>query len=247
MKHRNWDDFEPVATVAGAPANTREPLLLLSLRAAPGPNLNLGFASYLVRDVLLSSYAEATWTRPLTADTRLRLNGQLMRQSSTGDEVLTGSSFLTWIAGFKADLIHGPLTLSGIAMKTDRGAAWRMPFGSWPGYTSRIINNFNRAGEEAWAVDAIVDFARLGAPGLTFNTTATLGRNAIDATTGAALSRNTEYDFTAEYRFTADAWPPWARPLQLRARYGRFGQELSGSTSITTERHLILNYELVFK
>lgn len=247
MKHRNWDYFEDVATVAGAPASVIEPLLLLSLRTAPNPNLSLGFASYLVPNVLLSSYADAAWSTPLSSDTSLRLNGQLMRQSSTGDELLTGSSFLTWIAGFKADLIHGPYTLSGIAMKTDRGAAYRMPFGSWAGYTSRIINNFNRAGEEVWGVDLIIDFARLGAPGLSINGSATLGRDAIDATTGAALSRNTEYDLTAEYRFTAAAWPQWARPLQLRARYGRFAQELGGSTSITAEHHLILNYAQAFK
>lgn len=247
MKHRNWDYFEPVARVAGAPANVEEPLWLISLRAMPDQNLSLGFSAYLVPHVLASTYADAAWNIPLGEDTRLRLNGQLMRQGSTGDELLTGSSFLTWIAGIKADLVHGPFTLSGIAMKTDEGAAYRMPFGSWMGYTSRIINNFNRAGEEVWAVDAIVDFARLGLPGLNVNASATLGRNAIDAASGAELSRNTEYNLTAEYRFTASHWPKWARPLQLRARYGRFEQALGNEVEVTTEQHLIVNYSLVLK
>lgn len=247
MKHRNWDYFEDVATVAGASAGADEPLLLLSLRAAPDPSLNLGFASYLVRDVLASNYADAAWTAPLADDTRLRLGAQFMRQGSTGDELLTGTSFDTWSAGFKTDLIHGPFTLSGIAMKTDEGASWRMPFGSWPGYTSRIINNFNRAGEEVWAADAIIDFARLGMPGLTLNASATLGRNAIDAASGAELSRNTEYNLTAEYRFIAGSWPKWARPLQLRARYGRFEQKLGNEVAVTTEQHLIANYSFIFK
>lgn len=247
MKHRNWDYFEDVATVAGAPASADEPLLLLSLRAAPDPNLNLGFASYLVRNVLASSYADAAWTAPLDDDTRLRLGAQFMRQGSTGDDLLTGTSFDTWSAGFKADLIHGPVTLSAIAMKTGRGAAWRMPFGSWPGYTSRIINNFNRAGEEVWAIDAAIDFARLGAPGLAMNASATVGNNAIDAASGTALSRNAEYDITFDYRFSAGAWPHWAKPLWLRARSARFEQKLGGHADVTTEQHLIVNYSFIFK
>lgn len=247
MKARNWDYFENVADVAGAPAGTRRPMWLVSARGAPSENLSLGFARYHVRDILASTYADAAWTVPVGADTRLRLGGQAFRQGSTGQRLLTGAAFDTWIAGLKADLIHGPLTLSGIAMKTGRGAAYRMPYGSWAGYTSRIINNFNRAGEEVWAVDAAVDFARLGATGLGLYASATVGRNAIDAATGAALSRNTEYDLSVDYRFTADGWPQWAKPLWLRARTARFEQRLGGANTVTTEHHLILNYAFVIK
>lgn len=247
MKHRNWDYFEAVATVAGAPASVAEPLWLLSLRAAPRENLNLGFSSYRVRDVLAASYAEIAWLVPASAETQWRLGGQYMRQGSTGNHVLTGAAFDTWIVGFKADLIHGPFTLSGIVMQTDRGAAYRTPFGSWIGYTSRIINNFNRAGERARAVDAVVDFASLGAPGLSLTASATRGDAAINAATGARLSRNSEYDLTADYKFTAAHWPAWARTLALRARWGRFEQRLGNTLDVTTERHLILNYAVTFK
>lgn len=247
MKARNWDYFEKVSTVAGAPASVNEPLLLISLRGEPNEKLSLGFASYRVRDVLASTYADAAWLTSLDTDTQLRLGGQVMRQGSTGDNLLTGEDFDTWIIGGKVDLIHGPLTLSGTAMKTDRGAAYRMPFGSWAGYTSRIINNFNRAGERVWAVDAAVDFARMGAPGLSLNTNVTFGNGAINAATGAGLSKNTEYDFTADYRFSAATWPQWARPLWLRGRVARFEQKLGSVVDVTGERHLILNYTATFK
>jgi len=247
MKSRNWDYFEDIASVAGAPADVRSPLYLISLRAKPAANLNLGFASYRVSDVLASTYADLSWLTPLSSETQLRLGAQAFHQSSRGRHRLTGSDFSTWTLGLKADLIHGPLTLSAIAMKTDEGAAYRTPFGSWPGYTSRIINNFNRAGEEAWAIDAAIDFARLGAPGLSVNGSATLGRDAINASTGAALSRNREYDLTADYRFTAAHWPEWARPLALRARLARFEQDLGSLREATKEYHLILNYTVIFK
>ena len=247
MKARNWDDFENVATVAGAPPRITEPLLLISLRGAPSEHLTLGFSSYCVRDVLASTYADAAWLTPVDDNTMLRLNGQYMRQGSTGGKLLTGAAFDTSIIGLKADLIHGPLTLSGIAMQTDRGAAYRMPFGSWAGYTSRIINNFNRAGERVRAVDAVVDFAHLDAPGLILTLSATSGNDAINAATRADLSNNAEYNLTADYRFAATTWPQWARPLWLRARWGRFEQKLGGVVDATSEYHLILNYTVTFK
>jgi hypothetical protein len=247
MKSRNWDHFEDVAGVAGAPATVTEPLWLVSARGALGETLSLGFASYRVRHVLASTYADAAWLVPVGTDTRLRLGGQYMRQGSTGDRLLTGAAFGTSILGLKADLIHGPLTVSAIAMQTGRGAAYRMPFGSWAGYTSRIINNFNRAGERVRAIDAVVDCARLGAPGLTINATATTGDTAIDAATGAGLSKNAEVDVTVDYRFSAARWPPWARALALRARVGRFEQRLGGVVDSTTEHHLIVNYTVMFK
>jgi len=247
MKSRNWDTFEPVTAVAGAPAAGDEPMLLLSLRGNPGKDLSLGFATYRLRNVLASTYLETAWTTTLRADTRLRLGGQYLRQGSTGTHLLTGSPFDTWTLGFKADLLHGPFTLSGIAMQTDRGAAYLMPFGSWPGYASRIINNFNRAGERVRAVDAAVDFAGLGAPGLTINGSATFGSDAINASTGTHLSKNREYNLTADYRFTAADWPEWARPLALRVRLARFEQRLGEQFNLTKEYHLILNYTATFK
>lgn len=246
MKHRHWDHFERVATVAGA-AESSAPLWLLSVRGAPRDDLSLGFATYHVRDLLVSTYADAAWLLPLGQDVRLRLGGQVMRQGSTGKNLLTGAAFDTWSVGIKADLIHGPLTLSGIAMRTGDGAAYRMPFGSWAGYTSRIINNFNRAGEAVRAGDALVDFAPLGIPGLSLAASATVGKHAINAATGAALSENTEYDITGDYRFSADTWPHWARPIRLRARWGRFEQRLGDIRDVTTEYHLILNYTVIFK
>ncbi|MBK1718725.1 OprD family outer membrane porin [Thiocystis violacea] len=247
MKHRNWDEFVQVATVAGAPATVTEPMLLLTARGTPTEALTWGAATYYLPDLLSSTYADVAWTTPLGPDTRGRLGAQFLRQTSVGDDRLTGSAFSTWTLGVKADLIQGPFTLSGILMETDRGAAYRTPFGSWRGYTSRIINNFNRAGERVWGLDAAIDFAPFGAPGLSMNTSLSVGDDAINATTGAALSRNSEYDVTFDYRFTDPDWPSWARPLWLRARAARLGQTLGDRTDVTTEYHLILNYTHTFK
>ncbi len=247
MKSRHWDYFDTVAAVAGASANRNEPMWLLSLRGAPSEALSLGFASYRIRHLLTSSYADAAWRMPLGSDNRLSLGAQYFRQSSNGDRLLTGAAFDTWTGGLRAELLHGPLTLSALAMKTADSAAYRMPFGSWPGYASRIINNFNRAGERVRGLDAAVDFAKLGITGLSLNLSTTVGDRAINAANGAALSTNREHDINVDYRFTASHCPAWARPLWLRARAARFEQRLAGVRDLTDEYHLILNYTLAFR
>ena len=69
---------------------------------------------------------------------------------STGDNVLTGRSFHVAAGGVKADLQHGAATLTVAYTQTGRGEAYRSPYGTWAGYTSMIVEDFNRAGETAW-------------------------------------------------------------------------------------------------
>ena len=118
----------------------------------------------------------------------------------------------------KADLIFGPITASIAHTQTGRGAAYRTPYGGWAGYTSMIVNDFDRAGETAFLFGAAFDFAPLNLPGLSFFTDTVFGRNAIDPITGLRLPDRIEHDFTLDYRFTASNWPEYLAPLWLRAR-----------------------------
>ena len=170
-----------------------------------------------------------------------------MYQSSTGDNLLTGSAFDTWAGGAKADLIWGPITASIAYTQTGRGAAYRTPYGGWAGYTSMIVNDFNRAGETALLVGGAFDFAGLNLPGLSFFTDAVFGRNAIDPRRGAKLSDNNEYDFTLDYRFSASNWPAYLAPLWIRARAVLVDEKLNGFTNVTKDYRVILNYQWVFK
>jgi hypothetical protein len=132
-------------------------------------------------------------------------------------------------------------------MKTGEGAAYRMPFGSWPGYASRIINNFNRAGERVRALDAGFDATAVSLPGLQLNASITLGDQAINASSGGRLSYNREANLNADYRFSAGHWPQWTKPLSLRARLARFSQKSAQQNLVTDEYHFILKYSVDFK
>lgn len=247
MKQRNSDDFVDVATVAGAPGNVHEPKLSISMHVKPDENLIFSLSSYRVKDVLASTYLDASHTIKMGDDAKLRLNAQYMLQSSTGDNLLTESSFSTDSAGVKVDWQQGAFTLSGILMKTDPGAAYRTPYGSWQGYTCRMITNFNRAGEQVRAVDAAMSFDRMGVTGLSMNASITYGDQAINAADGSALSNNTEYNFSADYRFSAATWPAWLQPLQIKASSGLLEQRLNCSTETVTENRLIFNYKAELK
>lgn len=52
-----------------------------------------------------------------------------------------------------------------------------------------------------------------------------------------------KYDVTADYRFSEMSDEKWLSPLCLEARTGRIEADSGGSTSVTKEHRLILNYE----
>ena len=57
---------------------------------------------------------------------------------------------------------------------------YRSPYGSWAGYTSMIVKDFNRANESAFLVGASVDFAPINLPGMSFTTNLVFGNDAVE-------------------------------------------------------------------
>ena len=169
-------------------------------------------------NVLNSNYADVAWLAPLHEDFKLRLGAQAMVQKGVGEQLLTGTSFSTWSAGLKADLMAGGTTWSMAYQQTGSGSAYQTPYAAWAGYTYMIIKSFNQAGMKAGLLGGNHDFAALGVPGLVVNGAIVHGWDAVDAATGAAQPNWTEYDLTLDYRFNAKRWPEWARPFWVRGR-----------------------------
>lgn len=247
MKTRNSDEFRDFASVAGAVQGDRERMYLGGVDFSPAKDLGVRVSAYHVPNILTSTYGDVAWTTPIASDYKLRLGAQAMYQTSAGNDNLTGASFDTWSAGAKADVIRGPATFTVAYNQTGEGYDYQSPYGSWAGYTSMIIKDFDRAGEKAWLIGGSYDFAALNVPGLALNVAAVFGRDAIDPATKAPVSDNTEYDVTLDYRFTSDRWPAWAKPFWIRARAVRVEEDLAGSTAVTNDYRIIVNYEWVFK
>ena len=247
MKTRNADFFTNFATVAGAPPGVKEAMWLGGLSFSPNKDITLHLSNYHVPNILTSTYADASWLATLTDEYKLRLGGQYMYQSSTGDDLLTGSSFHTWSGGAKADLIRGPATFTVAYTQTGRGAAYQAPYGFWAGYTSMIVEDFDQAGERAWLIGGTFDFVKLKVPGLVINAAAVFGRDSINSATGLGIANTDEYDLTIDYRFKSGNWPEWLKPLWIRGRAVHIDQTLGGFTNVTKDYRIIVNYEWVFK
>jgi hypothetical protein len=242
LKTINSDEFRDMATVAGVTTVGSQAMWLGGIAYKPAESLALRLSIYDVSDVLGSTYMDAVWNTKVGQDTGLKLSGQYMLQSSNGS-ALTGASFDTHAWGLRADLTRGPLTLTTFYNQTGRGQNYQTPYGGWAGYAYMIVTDFNRAGETAWAIGGSYDFKE-SVPGLSLNAYAVYGSDAIVAATGAPSTDKTEYDLTLDYRFGAERWPDWLKPLWLRFRYANVDESTVGTTH---DVRVIANWEWVFK
>lgn len=247
MKFKGVPYFVNMAARAGAPGNVTAGMWLGSVKYGDVDKVQLRSSVYYVPDILTSNYNDFVATFRVTAGFRVRVGGQFMVQGSNGHNLLTGKPFGTFAAGARADAIWGPVTLWGVFTQTGSAYQYQTPYGQWIGYTKQITKDFDRAGERAWQVGLAFDFAAIDLPGLTFMGSATLGDSAINAATGAPLSRNNEYDFDLIYRVASKDAPDWLKPLQLRGRMAFVDQFEANYMTAIAEYRVILNYELTWK
>jgi hypothetical protein len=195
-----------------------------------------------VQDILNSNYVDVNWLTPLSERWKLRLSGNYMFQGSTGSNALNGSSFDTWSAGTKADFLYGGSYLRAAYTQTGRGQNYQTPYGTWAGYTTMVVTDFDRAGERALWLEGSYDFTPLKIPGLAITAYAVFGDKAINSATGARVSDKTEYNGTLDYRFATGDWPDWTKPIWVRLRATRIEEKLT-STAVTNDYRVIINYE----
>jgi hypothetical protein len=158
-----------------------------------------------------------------------------------------GSEVDAWVAGIKGDFIYGGLTFTAGYTVNGEDNGWQAPYGSWPGYTSMIVEDFNRDEEQALLVGASFDFAEVGAEGLVLTALA-----AFDLHVGHDLPEQREYDFTGDYRLTSlkdNAEWGWLSPLWVRARYALVEKNEAGGDpdQQRDDFRVIVNYELQFQ
>jgi len=242
MKTRNSDKFLDMASVAGARAGVKSEMWLGGLSYTPMKDLTLRYSGYHVQDILNSNYVDVNWLTPLSERWKLRLSGNYMFQGSTGSNALNGSSFDTWSAGTKADFLYGGSYLRAAYTQTGRGQNYQTPYGTWAGYTTMVVTDFDRAGERALWLEGSYDFTPLKIPGLAITAYAVFGDKAINSATGARVSDKTEYNGTLDYRFATGDWPDWTKPIWVRLRATRIEEKLT-STAVTNDYRVIVNYE----
>ncbi|BCT93936.1 porin [Lysobacter helvus] len=230
IKERNSDEFVSMSTDAGA--DIKRGVYAAGLNYSLG-DVSLGAVDYWSSNVINIFYTEAKYGFPLGEHATLEVAAQYSDQRSVGNHRLTGSAFDAHQWGLKADLaVAGALLTAGY---TDARGDHDMtaPWSGYPGYTSVQVEDFNRAGEDAWLLRAQYTF-----PGHTGFSAYALHVAGSDPDAPSAHAQG-ETDFNVQ-------WSPPDGPLQgllVRLRYARVARDDRGDTDLQDLRVMVF-YDL---
>ncbi len=236
IKERNSDRFIWMSQDAGADVKRG---VAVGGGKVSYKGLSFGAIDYYSDDIINIFYTEGSYKLPVTKDLGLLFTAQFTDQRSTGEDLLKGYSFNTNQVGVKSDISYGGAVLSLDYTHTSRGADMQSPWSGYPGYTSVQVQDFNRAGEDAFMVKASYDFTRLGLKGVTAYALFVHGWNRVDPTTKASVANENEFDADIQWR------PQWKflKGLWFRTRYANVHQ-YEGSKNTINDFRVIVNYDI---
>lgn len=233
MKKREASNFVSMSEAAGA-TGSNEGLSMGGILIAPLPDFKFGFITQYAWQVMNTFYAEADYQMKLGA-LESKLSVQYSDQRSVGDQLLGDFTTNFWGAQINASL--GGAVLSLAYTDVDDRAGVSNPFGGYPGFTSLIVQSFNRAGEKTWSVGLSYDLARLGLTGCSAFANFAHG-DTPDSGPQASPDQN-ELDLTLDYQPKQGL----LKGFWLRLRGAHVDQSGPGASDIQ-EYQLILNYNL---
>ncbi len=236
IKKQDSEHFVSMTSAAGV-SEVKHGLYLLSANYRPIDSISIGAAEYYTQDLYNTFFTETAYKKKYTDYISNTLSFQYVDQRSVGDDLLLGTDHTTGMWGIQEAFGYRNAIFKLAFNQIDTGANLNAPFGSFPGYTSAMINDFNQAGTRSWLVGLTYDFSRLGLPGLALSTSYISGDSSIDQETKASLNNETETDVTLDYRFVEG----FLKNLRLRARSGFNNEQNVG---MTTNYRLIVNYEI---
>ena len=237
IKERNSDRFVWMSQDAGADVKRG---VFLGGGSFSSGGFRIGAIDYYSDDIINIGYAEASYTLPVTKDLGLLFTAQFTDQRSTGDDLLTGSSFSTNQVGLKSDISYGGGILTfGYTKVTSRQADMQSPWGGYPGYTSVQVRDFNRAGENAFMAKVSYDFSLLGLEGVAAYALFVHGWGRVDPATKGPVPDENEFDVDIQWR------PQWKflKGLWFRTRYANVHQ-YEGDKNTIHDFRVIVNYDV---
>jgi hypothetical protein len=235
IKERNSDEFVWMSQDAGAKVNRG--VALAGLNYSQGP-FSIGAIDYYSDDILNIFYTEGKAVFRLTKELGLLVAAQYTDQRSVGDDLLKGFGFSTHQLGLKGEMSYRRAILTFAYSIADKGADLQNPWSSYPGYTSVQVQDFNRAGENAFLGKLSYDFISLGLAGVTAYALWVHGWNRVDPITKDSVKQEDEYDFDLQ-------WRPQMKLLKgfwFRTRYAYVSQRDGGPNQ--SDFRIIINYDL---
>ncbi|RLA36671.1 MAG: hypothetical protein DRQ64_09945 [Gammaproteobacteria bacterium] len=194
VKDRTSTDFEKAYDRAGLDGD--EGIGAAGIRYRDEAGHDGGVYGYYAPDVLKMLYGEYNHHLELNEHSRLVLSAQYTHQSSNGDEL--GGDFSGEHYGTKL-LWETPVVNATFAYTLYDGDKLRANWGSVPGYTSVMVNDFNRTGERAYLLGVDKDLAVWNLPGWNIGTNLTTGNT--DDSGGDASPDQSEWNLNLKYTF----------------------------------------------
>ncbi len=234
IKPRDGNSFQSMTGAAGIKGHDKG-VSVAGVLVEPFKDVSLGLVTEYGWDYMNAVYAEATTGWKLTEKSDLSVSAQYARQTSVGDEL--GGGFDTYFWGGGVTLGYHGAVFTAAVTGVDDSSGVVNPWGGYPGYTSMMIENFNRAGEWAWLVRASYDCTRAGLEGL--SGMIRYGRGYTPDNGSNASPDEAELDIAIDWRFKEG-------PLQgmwLRLHGGFLDQWGHPQAADATEIRLVLNYD----
>jgi len=228
IKERNADGFVSMASAAGAPDGIERGVYAGGANFKTG-DFSIGAIDYYSADLINIFYAETKYAVPVGAERRLQFALQYSDQRSTGDDLLRGTAFSSRQWGGKAELGLGSALFTAAYSSVAGDIAMQAPWGGYPGFTGVQMEDFNRAGEEAWMLRAAYDFQ--SAKGLSVYG---LWVNGSDPRDPGQYAKD-EYDVNLQ-------WTPASgtlKGLSLRLRYAYVSQHDPAKSSLDDLRVMV--------
>jgi len=202
----------------------------------PIKDLLIFAGNYHAPEVFNTLFTKAEYTHSFSPDLKLQVGLQFTDQRSVGDERV--GDFTTWNVGAGARLLYKGWSVGAATHFTGDEASIASPWGSWPGYLSLMVTDFDRANEKAFGVGTKYDFGGallpFKVPGLSVQLLYAQGRDREDPATGSSLPT------THEGNLDVICNVPQVKGLSLRFRNAYVGR---GNDSVVRDYRIIINYE----
>jgi len=236
IKPRDSNDFISMSKQAGA-GGDNQGLFFGSFTLTPIKELNINVGTYFGQETFNTAFGKAEYSLALGSEVKLQLGVQYTDQRSVGEERV--GSFNTWNVGAGARLLWRGLSVGTAMHFTGDQADISSPWGSWPGYLSMQVTDFDRAREKAFGLGVRYDFGGsllpFTIPGLSLYMSYVQGNDRINPSSGSGLPTTREGDLDIIYNV------PSIKGLSMRFRNAYVGR---GNDETLKDFRIIFNYEL---
>ena len=237
IKDKTSESFVWMSTKAGA--EVKRGLAVAGALYTQGP-FSLGAMDYFCEDIINIVYSEAKFVHELPQGVGVRAAAQFTTQRSIGSNALKGYGFSVNQAGLRADVSYRNAILTMAYTANSRGYDLQNPWSGYPGYTSVMTTDYNKAGVSAVMGKLSYDFSRLGLEGVAASVLYAHGWGMVDPVSKEPLPNENEFDadlqWRPEFNFLKGFW--------FRVRYG-VAHQYQGEHRYTHDGRVIVNYDLV--